>query len=97
MVSVNFFSIRSWTLALLLTLVLIAFVPAVVLACPACSKALEGTDVGAGFNASILFMIIMPFALVGVMAGGLSYRYRLLNRGNRGAISNGLELKESVE
>ena len=93
----NFFSIRSWALASLLALALLAIVPAVVLACPACSKALEGTDVGAGFNASILFMIVMPFALVGVMAGGLTYRYRLLNRGNRGAISNELERRESVE
>ncbi len=54
--------------------------PTAALACPACSKALEGTDLGAGFNTSILFLLAMPFAVVGITAGGLAYRYRTLSR-----------------
>jgi len=46
-------------------------IPAAVQACPSCVAALEGTGIGSGFNASILFLLMMPFALVGSIGGGL--------------------------
>ena len=76
----NFSALRKSVYVALVVLAVIAMAPAVVLACPACAKALEGTDIGAGFNASILFMLAAPFALVGAVGGGLAYRYRVLSR-----------------
>ncbi|MFQ5839385.1 MAG: hypothetical protein ACE5HK_01525 [Candidatus Methylomirabilales bacterium] len=34
-----------------------------------------GTDPGAGFNWSILFLLAMPYAVVGAIAGWLIYTY----------------------
>ena len=44
-------------------------------ACSVCGGAALGTDPGAGFNSSILFLLTMPFAVVGVIAGWLIYAY----------------------
>lgn len=45
-------------------------------ACPSCKEALGASERwAAGFNASILFMMAMPFAVVGVIAGAI-YRAR---------------------
>lgn len=35
-----------------------------------------GTDPGVGFNTSILFLLAVPYVVVGVIAGWLIYRYR---------------------
>ncbi|MFQ5802622.1 MAG: hypothetical protein ACE5JQ_06990 [Candidatus Methylomirabilales bacterium] len=34
-----------------------------------------GTDPGTGFNLSILFLLLMPFAVVGAIAGWVIYSY----------------------
>jgi len=40
--------------------------------CPSCKEGLEGAERWAqGFNTSILFMLVMPFAVVGVIAGAV--------------------------
>ncbi|MGH7493886.1 MAG: hypothetical protein ACREOO_16025 [bacterium] len=44
-------------------------------ACPGCASALNG-DLGFGFNASILFMMAMPFTVVGCVAAGIVLLYR---------------------
>jgi hypothetical protein len=50
--------------------------PVTALACSVCGGNAIGTDPGAGFNSSILFLLSMPYAVVGVIAGWLMYRYR---------------------
>lgn len=45
-------------------------------ACSVCGGTAIGTDPGAGFNTSLLFLLSMPYAVVGVIAGWLIYRYR---------------------
>ncbi|MGH7595561.1 MAG: hypothetical protein ACREOI_04375 [bacterium] len=49
------------------------FSPAASFACPGCNAALR--DLGRAFNPSVLFMMAMPFAVVGAIAGGLVYAY----------------------
>ena len=49
--------------------------PAIAQACPGCANALNGT-VGRGLNASILFMMAMPFTVVGTVAAGIFIAYR---------------------
>lgn len=49
--------------------------PMVAQACSVCGGNAIGTDPGAGFNSSILFLLSMPYAVVGVIAGWLMYRY----------------------
>ena len=44
-------------------------------ACSVCGGSAIGTDPGPGFNASILFLLSMPFAVVGVIGGWLIYTY----------------------
>lgn len=43
-------------------------------ACPGCNAALR--DLARAFNPSVLFMMAMPFAVFGAIAGGLVYAYR---------------------
>ena len=45
-------------------------------ACPSCANALDGSDVGPGFNASILFMLITPVAVVITGAGAIYLTHR---------------------
>ncbi|MFQ5989472.1 MAG: hypothetical protein ACE5K9_06120 [Candidatus Methylomirabilales bacterium] len=49
--------------------------PVTALACSVCGGNAIGTDPGAGFNSSILFLLSMPYAVFGVIAGWLIYRY----------------------
>ena len=44
-------------------------------ACSVCGGSALGTDLGAGFNSSILFLLMMPYAVVGAIAGWLIYAY----------------------
>lgn len=44
----------------------------VVLMCPSCKEGLEGAaGWAAGFNASIMFMMAMPFAIAAVITGAV--------------------------
>ena len=55
-------------------------------ACPSCKEGLAGADRWAqGFNASILFMLVMPFAVVGVIAGAVYRASRQRNTSACGA------------
>ena len=56
--------------------VVMLVIPVVAQACPSCVEALKGSGVGRGFNASILFLLGMPFALVGSIGGGLFFYVR---------------------
>lgn len=53
--------------------VLVSF--AIASACSVCGGKAIGTDPGAGFNSSILFLLSMPYAVAGVIAGWLIYTY----------------------
>ncbi len=55
---------------------MVLLIPVTVQACPLCVEALKGSDVGRGFNTSILFLLLMPFALVGSIGGGLFFYLR---------------------
>ena len=56
--------------------VALALTADVAVACPSCKEALSASDRwAAGFNASILFMMAMPFAVVAVVTGAI-YRAR---------------------
>jgi hypothetical protein len=61
----------------LLAVLVLAAVPAAAEACPMCKAALANKDGGgdlvSGFFYSILFMLSMPFAILGVFSG-LMYR-----------------------
>jgi len=53
--------------------------------CPSCKEGLAGAERWAqGFNASIMFMLVMPFAVVGVIAGAI-YRASRERRAGGGA------------
>lgn len=45
-------------------------------ACSVCGGAAIGTDPGTGFNTSILFLLSMPFLVVGLIGGWLIYTFR---------------------
>jgi hypothetical protein len=63
------------TVLITLVFIAISFLPALAQACPGCANALNGT-VGRGLNASILFMMAMPFTVVGTVAAGIFIAYR---------------------
>lgn len=63
---------RLW---ILLVVGLLVCEAAMAYACPGCNSALSGS-VGRGFNMSILFMMLMPFALAASVAIGLVLVYR---------------------
>ena len=47
------------------------------LACPNCKDGLSGFEMLArAFNNSIMFMMVMPFALAALVGGSLYYRHR---------------------
>lgn len=45
-------------------------------ACSVCGGSAIGTDPGTGFNTSILFLLSMPYLVVGAIAGWLVYTHR---------------------
>ena len=59
---------------------MVLLIPFAVQACPLCVEALEGSELGRGFNTSILFLLMMPFALVGSIGGGLFFYARRHSR-----------------
>lgn len=44
-------------------------------ACPSCNRAIEGDPVALSFYWSTLFMISMPYLLVGTVGGGIAFFY----------------------
>ncbi len=67
---------RKCTAIFSFTLATITLLPPVLAqACPGCSNALNG-DLGFGLNASILFMMAMPFTVAGGVAAGIVLLYR---------------------
>ena len=59
---------------------MVLLIPIDVQACPLCVEALKGSELGRGFNTSILFLLVMPFALVGSIGGGLFFYVRRHSR-----------------
>ncbi len=55
-------------------------------ACSVCGGAAIGTDPGTGFNTSILFLLSLPYVLVGTVIGWLLYTHRraLREQGRKG-------------
>jgi hypothetical protein len=79
------------------TLVIVLLLAAVVHACPTCAEGLAEADpqqqsVAAGFNYSILFMMSMPYLLLGSL-GAMAYtsirRAKLQNEGSTGGGQGG--------
>lgn len=52
-------------------------------ACSVCGGAAMGTDPGTGFNTSILFLLSMPFLVVGLIGGWLIYTSRSVSGRHR--------------
>ena len=61
--------------ALVIAIVAGWLLPADVNACPGCASGLDDS-LGRGLNASILFMIAMPFTIVAAVAVGIVFVYR---------------------
>ncbi len=64
---------------ILLTIAML--IPTVVSACPACN--LIEDPIFRGFNWSILFLMAMPFTVVGIIGGGVFYVYKRANSDNQ--------------
>ena len=60
--------------------IVVLLIPITVQACPLCVESLKGSELGRGFNTSILFLLVMPFALVGSIGGGLFFYVRRHSR-----------------
>jgi hypothetical protein len=71
----------------------------VVSACSVCGGTAAGTDPGAGFHASLLFMMAMPYLVIGVIAGWLIYKSRrpVGNRQESGSASELLWRRRETE
>ena len=54
----------------------VVLIPVAGQACPLCVESLKGSELGRGFNTSVLFLLAMPFALVGSIGGGLFFYAR---------------------
>jgi len=61
-----------WSILFFVAIILLN--PAASFACPGCNAL--NNSLGRAFNPSVLFMMAMPFAVVGSIAGGLFYAYR---------------------
>ena len=60
--------------------------PAVGYACSVCGGSAMGTDPGAGFNVSLLFLMAMPYVVVGAIGGWLLYTHRRASGRRRRAV-----------
>ena len=60
--------------------IVVLLIPSGVQACPLCVEAVKGSELGRGFNTSILFLLAMPFALVGSIGAGLFFYTRRHSR-----------------
>ena len=74
---------RQLPIALGIAIVLL-LIPVTGQACPMCVESLKDSELGGGFNASILFLLVMPFALVGSIGGGLFFYARRHSRSPQG-------------
>ena len=54
---------------------------AVAVACPLCKDAIANDPVAAAFNSTTIFMIAVPFMLIGSVGGWLFYRHLRTRRG----------------
>jgi len=63
--------------------IMVLLIPIGVQACPLCVEAVKGSELGRGFNTSILFLLAMPFALVGSIGGGLFFYLRRHSRSSQ--------------
>jgi len=72
--------IRRYFSLILGTLVIAMLIPTVVAACPSCN--LIDEPIARGFNWSILFLMAMPFTVVGIIGGGVFYTYKRANQVN---------------
>ena len=61
--------------------------PAAAVACPLCAAAIENDPVAAAFNSTTIFMIVVPFMLIGSIGGWIFYRYLRSTRGADGSES----------
>lgn len=70
-------------------LVLLLLLPAMAVACPSCKQALAsqegGGDLVQGFFWSILFMVSMPFTILGVFSGCMYLAVRRARAANQAA------------
>lgn len=69
------FVVGRWVVLLLGIAGAVGLSPVAVQACSVCGGSAIGTDPGSGFNSSILFLLTMPYAVVGAIAGWLIYSY----------------------
>lgn len=84
----------SYVVAAVLLMTFIATSPIAAYACPGCNFAMDNT-VGRGFNMSILFLMAMPFFVVGsVVVGLLIYRRSQYNHMNSHETSNANQTEE---
>ncbi|TMA13418.1 MAG: hypothetical protein E6J89_01465 [Deltaproteobacteria bacterium] len=68
---------RRVVLLVALGLALVLIVPAVTFACSVCLGGADGYDpLTDAFNWSVLFLMAMPYAVVGSIAGWIFYSYR---------------------
>ena len=63
--------------------IMVLLIPVDVHACPLCVEAVKGSELGRGFNTSVLFLLAMPFALVGSIGGGLFFYARWHSRSSQ--------------
>ena len=68
----GYFIIKKAIGLLVITAAITVFNPALLKACPGCNAALDAT-LGRGFNMSILFVIAMPFFVVGSVVVGFLF------------------------
>ena len=63
---------KSISLIVLLTMVVVGTAAGAAHACPGCAEALPG-HVSHGFNTSVLFLMVMPFLVAGSIAFGIIF------------------------
>lgn len=69
----------------------VALGPSAAHACSVCGGPAVGTDPGTGFHSSILFLLSMPYVVVGVIVGWLIYVHRrAVRRQERGGRRAGM-------
>lgn len=66
--------LRKLVLCMLITTFIVVILPLSLEACPACKNLDE--PIARGFNWSVIFLMAMPFTVVGVIGGSVFYSYR---------------------
>ncbi len=70
------FVMNPWAVLVLGIGAIVMLSPWTAQACSVCGGSALGTDPGTGFNSSILFLLAMPYVVVGAIGGWLIYTYR---------------------